>query len=182
MLFRSGTVSASTTGISNYINSKFNTETPSQAFDRVYYSKDYEQLNQYEEMIKDKKEMKKVLKNNGYDKNSDMYKQIMGDKDQDGTFEQIYSQDIKDTRQILQINQMKNNNEIDSYTEGIALAKTANEMGKDTGGKANRKKWKEEWTDRYKDKGFSEADAEKGATRTVDKAFKFNKATKNLYK
>ena len=96
-----------------------------------------------------------------------------------GAFEQMYSNGVTDIKDMVTIQNMKDENMINNYKEGIAIAKSSEEVGKEYKG-LNAQKWNDEWKRRYTKNGLDEKQAQKAAAGTMERIEAFNKIKKKL--
>lgn len=153
-------------------------ETSKQAFDRVNNSKQYENIVNYDEMQKSKKQNKEYLKET-YGNTKEGKEKIKEMLKEGGAFEQMYSNGVTNIKDMVTIQNMKDENMINNYKEGIAIAKSSEEVGKEYKG-LNAKKWNDEWKRRYTKNGLDEKQAQKAADGTMERIESFNKIKKKL--
>ncbi len=153
-------------------------ETPKQAFDRVNNSKQYENIVNYEEMQKSKKQNKQYLKET-YGNTKEGKEKVKEMLKEGGAFEQMYSNGVTNIKDMVTIQNMKDENMINNYKEGIAIAKSSEEVGKEYKG-LNAQKWNNEWKRRYTKNGLDEEQSQKAADATMARIESFNKIKKKL--
>lgn len=153
-------------------------ETSKQAFDRVKNSKQYENIVNYDEMQKSKKQNKQYLKET-YGNTKEGKEKVKEMLKEGGAFEQMYSNGVTNIKDMVTVQNMKDENMINNYKEGIAIAKSSEEVGKEYKG-LNAKKWNEEWKRRYTKNGLDEKQAQKAADGTMERIETFNKIKKKL--
>lgn len=153
-------------------------ETPKLAFDRVNNSKQYENIVNYEEMQKSKKQNKQYLKET-YGNTKEGKEKVKEMLKEGGAFEQMYSNGVTNIKDMVTIQNMKDENMINNYKEGIAIAKSSEEVGKEYKG-LNAQKWNNEWKRRYTKNGLDEEQSQKAADATMARIESFNKIKKKL--
>lgn len=153
-------------------------ETSKQAFDRVKNSKQYENIVNYDQMQKSKKQNKEYLKET-YGNTKEGKAKVKEMLKEGGAFEQMYSNGVTDIKDMVTIQNMKDENMINNYKEGIAIAKSSEEVGKEYKG-LNAQKWNDEWKRRYTKNGLDEKQAQKAAAGTMERIETFNKIKKKL--
>ncbi len=153
-------------------------ETSKQAFDRVKNSKQYENIVNYDQMQKSKKQNKEYLKET-YGNTKEGKAKVKEMLKEGGAFEQMYSNGVTDIKDMVTIQNMKDENMINNYKEGIAIAKSSEEVGKEYKG-LNAQKWNDEWKRRYTKNGLDEKQAQKAAAGTMERIEAFNKIKKKL--